>query len=247
MNHFQKTSKKLERLRGSFFLTGLIIAGGLTLLAFEWTSSASLTILPEPKDRFESEEWEIPPIIFSESAKKPEVKITQPKIDPNQFEIIDNDTPVESEEEPQEEENPALTFNDKEWKTVDTDPLPIEEPVLIPGKYPYYEDCEAINEDERKQCTEEKMYRHFSKITKIPETIKMRGAAEYKAFVYFEVNKKGKIVNVKILNDENHPIPKELQREAYNAVASLPELIPGKNHGKTVSVIYKAPIKFTVK
>jgi len=245
MNHFQKTSKKLERLRGSFFLTGLLIAGSLTLLAFEWTSSITLPVLPEPENQFESDEWEIPPIIFSEPAKKPEVKITQPKVDPTQITIVSNETTVT--DEPQEQEDPALTFNEKEWETATTDPVPAEEAILIPGKYPYYKDCESSSEEERKSCTQEKMYNHFNNTTSIPQNIKMRGAAVYKAFVYFEVNKKGEIDNVKILNDKKHQIPKELEREAYNAVASLPGLIPGKNHGKTVSVRYQVPISFIVK
>ena len=45
MNQFQKTSKKLEQLRSSFFLLGLIIAGGFTFLAFEWTTTTHTTVL----------------------------------------------------------------------------------------------------------------------------------------------------------------------------------------------------------
>ena len=76
--------------------------------------------------------------------------------------------------------------------------------------------------------------------------IKIKGKASYVAFVYFEINKKGQVSNVKILNDEKHKIPRELEREAYNAVSTLPKMIPAKNHGKKVKVLYKVPIKFTI-
>jgi hypothetical protein len=58
----------------------------------------------------------------------------------------------------------------------------------------------------------------------------MKGKAVYKAFVYFEVNKKGKVVNVKVMDDKKNKLPRELQRQAYDAVQTLPEFNPGKNN-----------------
>ena len=48
MNQFKKTTQKREKRRGIYFQIGLIIAGGLTLVAFEWTSPVSLVDLPTP-------------------------------------------------------------------------------------------------------------------------------------------------------------------------------------------------------
>jgi len=47
MNHFQKSNKKLEKLRGLFFQIGLIVTCGLTFLAFEWRTTYSV-VIPEP-------------------------------------------------------------------------------------------------------------------------------------------------------------------------------------------------------
>ena len=66
MNHFKQKNKKLEKLRGIFFQLGLIIAGGLTLVAFEWTSSVK--ILPPEDDCIGCtiDITELPPITFQD-------------------------------------------------------------------------------------------------------------------------------------------------------------------------------------
>lgn len=112
---------------------------------------------------------------------------------------------------------------------------------------PHFKECANLPEEERKACTQEKMYEHFSKKTKVPESIKMKGQATYIAYVYFEVNKKGEVVNIEVMDDKRNEIPKELQRVAFEAVKTLPQLNPGKNYGKEVSVKYTVPFKFTVK
>ena len=228
MNHFQKTSKKLERLRGSFFLTGLIIAGGLTLLAFEWTSSISLTVLPEPKDRFESEEWEIPPIIFSEPAKKPEVKITQPKVNLDVIEIVPDKIPSESIE------------NSKVIpEALNIDPNDLSPPEII------------IDEDIPEYGAEimpefvgglQKMKEFLSKTVKYPKYAKELGI-KGKVFVSFVVGKDGSIRDVKIKRGVNDL----LDQEAIRVVKAMPNWNPGKQHGKKVSVHYTLPINFTMR
>jgi len=244
MNHFKQTNKKLERLRGIFFQLGLIIAGGLTLLAFEWTTSIHITelggIIVEEieEDVFFNEELEI-------IEEKKEEKIKQPKVDLSLvFTPVDNNKKIE---EPTEEKQKVeeLTFNEGKWK--EKEKIIEIAPVSFAQHMPHYKDCKDLKEEERKKCTQEKMYEHFGKNIKVPEVIKMQGKATYLAFVYFEINKKGKITNVKILNDEKHKIPRELEREAYNAVSSLPQMLPAKNNGKKVKVLYRVPIKFTIR
>jgi periplasmic protein TonB len=242
MTHLKKN--KLEKLRGIFFQFGLVIAGGITLLAFEWTSPKFAYELPPSDNIYEDGVWEYPPILPEKEIEKPKVKITQPKLITDAFKKVDDDTKI-IDEKKDEIKDPVIPFKGEEWKekVIDADP---ELPFIVVSNMPHYADCEDLTEDDRKKCTQDKMYQHFSKKIRVPEVIKMKGKAEYKAYVYFEVNKKGEIANVKILNNEKNKIPKELEREAYNAVQSLPQLIPGQNHGKSVSVRYSVPINFTV-
>lgn len=244
MTHFKNNNKKLEKLRGIFFQVGLIIAGGLTLVAFEWTSPIYISDLPTPDEIIE-EPWELPPLFpEKEEVEKPKVKKeVAPKINPEKFEIVPDDKKLEVEKK---EKTKQPEFNPDDWKTPTTDPKPVEKVFLIAGVMPHFKGCESLKEEERKVCTRNSMFQHFGKSIKVPEKIKMLGSAEYKAYVYFEINKKGEVVNVKIMNNEKNSIPKELEREAYKAVSSLPQMNPGKNHGKPVRVKYTVPIKFTV-
>lgn len=243
MTHFKNNKNKLEKLRGIFFQFGLIIAGGLTLLAFEWTSPKYAYELPPAENTFDDGIWEYPPLLPEKEIVKPKVKITQPKLITDAFKKVDDKTNI-IDEKKEEVKTPVEPFKGNEWKEKEIidDPTPF----IIVSNMPHYADCGDLTEDERKKCTQDKMYQHFGKKIRVPEVIKMKGKAEYKAFVYFEVNKKGEIANVKILNNEKNKIPKELEREAFNAVQSLPNLIPGNNHGKSVSVRYSVPINFTV-
>ena len=245
MNHFKTKNNKREKLRGIYFQLGLIIAGGLTLLAFEWTFPTHISQLGGViVEEIEGDiEW-IPPV---EKEKKKEVEETKEEIKKitEQFKKVDNNH-KELEEEKKEEvvKEKAPEFNSEKWGTVEEVE---EDPVPFVQYMPHYKDCKTLEEAERKKCTQEKMYEHFGKSIKVPQVIKMQGRATYTAFVYFEINKKGKITNVKILNDKNHKIPRELEREAYNAVSSLPQMIPASDGGKKKKVYYKVPIKFTIR
>ena len=247
MNHFTKKNRPLEKLRGIYFQIGLIIAGGLTLVAFEWTTPISNTTLGGVIiDVIEDDYVYVKDFEIMKEVKEVEI-IKKPKVDLSQFEIV----PDDKKEEIAEPEKEVVKKGEAEFKEGDWDEVEkvdeVELPVSFAQHMPHYKDCSELAENERKICTQEKMYQHFGKNLKIPESIKIQGKASYLAFVYFEVNKKGKVTNVKILNDEDHKIPRELERQAYMAVSSLPEFIPAKDEGKKIKVLYRVPINFTVK
>lgn len=245
MNQFQKSTKKIDKLRSSFFLVGLIIACSFTFLAFEWTSTYTI-ITPKPPTIDIGDDGVLPPITYRNEVKPPEVKIKPPSFNPDEIIIVKED-PIKPEEKPEFVEVNPESFNPDDWTPVEKKIGPPPPPVFIAGVMPHYEDCKTLSEEERRMCTDTKMKSYLSSITHVPEIIKMRGKAEYVAYVYFEVSAKGKVGNVKILNDKKHKIPRELEREAYNAVKSLPQFIPGNNYGKRVAVRYQIPIKFTIK
>ena len=59
--------------------------------------------------------------------------------------------------------------------------------------------------------------------------------------VQFKIDKNGNVVNVRA----RAPHPK-LQEEAIKVVKSLPKMIPGKQRGQAVGVLYSLPILFQV-
>lgn len=241
MNSTEKPKNGLEKFRGIFFQIGFIVATSLTLLAFEWTFPVYVADLPKPIIEVEGD-FELPPITYSSVPKKPEVKQSVLKVNPTQFNVVTID-PTNITTDPDPFKDPDPVFDPNQWTKPEV-VEPEEAPLPAAGKMPFYKNCENADENARKSCTEEEMYKHFRKTLKIPELIKSMGSAEYTAHVYFEVNKKGQVKNVKVLNSGRiHPL---LEAEAIKAVSTLPELIPAVNHGKEVAIYYSIPIKFIV-
>ena len=63
-----------------------------------------------------------------------------------------------------------------------------------------------------------------------------------KIFVTFKIDKTGRVADIR----SRAPHPK-LEEEAANVVNSLPRMIPGKQRGAPVGVLYALPIMFQVR
>ena len=226
MNHFQKTSKKLERLRGSFFLTGLIIAGGLTLVAFEWTFLEHHTELKGVLIEEIEGDFEYTPPVNIEKEVKEIKKITPPKVKTDQIEIVTDDTP-----EPVEETK-------KEEKTLTIDPKYLTPPEIIEE-----EDIPRRGADVMPEYVGgfKEMKKFLQNTIKYPTTAKELGI-KGKVYVGFIVGKNGVIRDIKVIKGVNDL----LDQEAIRVVKAMPNWIPGKQHGKKVSVHYMLPINFTL-
>ncbi len=222
MTHFKNTNKKLEKLRGIFFQVGLIVAGGLTLVAFEWTSPIYLADLPTPDVAVE-EPWELPPIFpEKEEVEKPKVKHeAKPKLNPDKFDIVKNDHKDEIDKKEKKKVEPK--FDPRDFKEPDVKE-PSDDPFIIVEQMPSLPG--GIN-------------KYLSNNIKYPKKAKQIDA-EGIVYLQFVVNKKGEIKNVKVLRGVN----KWLDDEAVRVVKAMPNWSPGKQRGKAVSVLYNLPINF---
>ena len=226
MNHFKKTNKKLDRLRGIFFQLGLVIACGLTLVAFEWKIETHTILPPVPRD-IDGGEIDVPPITFQEAPEKPKVKI-QP-LTPNNdvLEIIDdNVTDVDPTPEVDLDVLPEFIPDNVE----PTSPPEEKPPFIIVEKMP-----EFVGGDvERKKYLKKNIkYPTMDRIAKIEGTV----------YFKFLVNKKGEIKNVKIIRGVNQSIDKEAMR----VVKAMPNWSPGKQRGRAVNVSLTMQIKFELR
>lgn len=221
MNQFKKTTKKREKRRGIYFQLGFIIAGGLTLVAFEWTTPVYLTDLPKPFETYEAE-WDIPVII-------PEVEIEKPKVKhikaPKKSEIIMIvEKLIEPIPDPDPTPDPEPVFDPGEFKI---DEEFVEAPILVPDVNP-----EFIG-------GMESMFKYLGENIKYPKQEKIAGI-QGTVHLQFVVGKKGEIRDIKVLRGVNDAIDKE----AIRVLRAMPKWKPGKQHGKAVSVRYMLPIKF---
>lgn len=233
-----KKSQKanLERLRVVMFQTGLVVSLLFAITALSWNFKV---VVPDEPDPNEWEEIEIdrtlPPVINRqpEKTKLPEPPKQKPENIFTEVEdaVVDNKDKPFVPEPPEIEDLPKLPEN----PTGETDP-----PEPWAQQMPSYKDCSKLeDEDERRLCTEtiliEEIYNKLSdkNVNDISGTV----------YVEFVVGKTGKVKDVKILKG----IDTYLDKAAVRAVQSLDDFIPGNNNGIPADVIYRWPIKFTVK
>ncbi len=224
MNQFTKKSKALGKFRVIHFQIGLIITGGLTLVAFEWTTPINPYDLPETDVIYE-EEWEMPPIFPEKEIKKPEVKFTEARKKSETF-IIVKELP-EPTPEPSPEPTPDPKFDPDKWAPtepyVDPNPAPLPMAEIMP---------------EFKGGVEE-LFKYLCENIKYPARERDAGI-QGTVYLRFVVGKKGNIKNVEVLRGVNE----QINNEAIRVVKAMPKWKPGKQSGRPVSVIYNLPIKF---
>jgi protein TonB len=224
MNQFKKTTQKREKRRGIYFQLGLIIAGGLTLVAFEWTSPINISDLPPT---YEIDEVEIDfPIIM------PEVKIDRPEVKPivvptkSDIIVIVKDV-FEPDPEPNPDLEPELKFDPDEYKIIEKLPVEPTAPFTIVENMPEFVGGERAR------------LKFLNDNLKYPR-VDRAGSVEGTVYLNFLVNKKGEIKKVKILRG----VSPTLDAEAIRVVKAMPNWKAGKQRGKAVNVSYNFRIKF---
>ena len=136
-------------------------------------------------------------------------------------EIVEID--ISSIEEMEEEEIPDVPF------------AVIEDVPIYPG-------CESKpNNAQKKECLSNKVMAFVQKKfnTQLANELGLEGRQRIN--VQFKIDKYGEVVNVRA----RAPHPR-LEKEAVALLQSLPKMIPGKQRGKPVGVLYALPILFQV-
>lgn len=223
MKNLKSQKSPLEKMRGIFFQSGLIIACGLTLVAFEWTTPVVISDLPEPRV-VAGDDFILPPITYS--VEKPKVKLDFAKKIGTVIKVVKTITePVEPTPEPFTE---PVAF-DPTWVTIEKPIVEKDLPRIGAEHMPEFEGGDAG------------IFKYLKDNTKYPILAKEAGV-QGTVHLKFVVGKNGKIRNIEILKGVN----KLLDDEAIRVVKSMPDWKPGTQHGKPVSVYYTLPIKFTL-
>jgi protein TonB len=223
MNTKKNPNADLERKRFAFLQIGLIIAGGLTLMAFQYTNASFSSL---KKETVIDVACQLPSEIPIETV----YKIPQKKHHHVKMPIIDEvkqvNKIVKSDPTPQKKE--IIEIID----VVDTG----DEPGIITG----------IDLDSTFEVVEEMPefpggYNAMNKF--IGENIKVPEYAmplEGKVYVRFVVDTDGSIKNVRILKGMH----RDYDNAAVKVVSKMPKWKPGKQAGKAVKVQYEIPIRF---
>ena len=211
----------LERRKMSFWMIGALTALAITLVAFEWTtfdrSREGLGALE--LDLIEEEV--IPPSATPPPPPPPPPAPTQV------IEIVDD------EEEVVETETGEMEVQEN---TEVQAPVQREEEVVEEQIFTIVEDMPAYPGGELE------MRKYLGKSIKYPQMAQDAGI-QGTVFLTFEVDKDGKIKDVKVLRG----IGGGCDEEAIRVVKAMPQWSPGKQRGKPVRVQFNLPVKVTLR
>ncbi len=222
----------LENKKLLFKEIGLVIALGLTLLAFNWSTSEKAVSTLEADQQVEVEE-EIVPITNDTPPPPPETSVAEPVMS-DIIDIVDDDIKVDTKIIINEDDkNQGVEI--KEYVQA----AEIAEEVVEDDVIPF-----AIVED--KPMFQGKDANEFTKWVYnnivYPEIAKENGV-QGRVTLQFEIGKDGTVTNVKVLRG----VDSSLDKEAVRVVSNSPKWTPGKQNGKAVKVKYNFPVTFQLK
>ena len=212
----------MNRWRSIFMTFGLIVAMGIVLAAFEWSTPITQTEDLGKVEDVEVEEEIIP--VTRQEPPKPKKAPPKPKVT-EVLNIVEDDVEIEEEmdivdmeateemvieiepEEEEEEEEEEIFFV-------------VEEMPSFPGG------TKALS-------------RYIAETVKYP-AIARENDIQGKVFVRFCVTKTGKVSKVSVARGVD-PL---LDKEAMRVVKNMPNWKPGSQRGQAVNVWYTVPINF---
>ena len=224
----------IDNKRGAWTVLGFVGALALILASIAWTSYDVQTISSLDFDVDLMEDEEIPVNIITPPPPPPPPQQT------TVIEIVDDEEEIEEELEIEDLE----LDEDTEIETVDYEEEAVEDdtPFMVVENMPALGDCKKLRGAERDQCTNTEIVRYIAQNTKYPPIAKDAGI-QGTVYVYFVVDRQGKVKDAKVLRE----VDQRLDKEALRVVKSLPQFEPGEQRGKAVSVQYTIPVKFVIR
>ena len=118
----------------------------------------------------------------------------------------------------------------------------IDVPFAVVDEAPIFPGCEnSTSKEAMKRCFSDNVSQFVNKNfnTNLTKQLGLKGTQRIN--VVFKINKEGQVVNVK--SRATNP---DMEAEALRVVSSMPQMIPGKQKGENVNVLYSLPIIFQV-
>ncbi len=211
----------LEKRKLSFGLLGLFVGVALTLVAFEWATFDERQSQLGALQLDNLEEEVIPPSATPPPPPPP------PPAPTTVLEIVEDDEEIEEVEieDTEVDEQTVVEIIEQPEETVEETQIftIVEEMPQFPGG-------------------ETELFKYLGKAIKYPQMAQDAGISGV-VYVTFEVDKDGKVKDVKVLRG----IGGGCDEEAIRVVKAMPKWSPGKQRGKPVRVQYNLPIRFTLR
>ncbi len=235
------------RYSGTFFNIGLVVALGVSVLAFGWTQFDppvkvnivwgeefidEVKIIPTKHEK----KKELPP-----PPKKPEFVVVENTAQVDTVEFVDPSLKEFVRPEPVGPSKPAKIVLPPPKEKEDDVP-PIFKVVEEMPRFPGCEDMSASKED-KKKCADTKLLQFVQSKIKYPAIARENGI-QGRCFVSFVVEKDGSVSNVELIRDIGGQCGEEAMRVVNMMANSDLKWTPGKQRGRPVRVQFNLPVHF---
>lgn len=228
----------LNRSSALYFQIGLILVLFLTWRALEYKSYDSdqeIVQLMEIQDDLKED------VPMTEAIKT--LPPPPPPSAPELIEVVEDEaeieeTIIESSEINQETVIESV-MNVDDVEVGEEEDEEISVPFAVIENAPIFPGCDDLQTNsKRKACFQQKMQDHIKKYFKYPETALELGI-QGRVHVQFKIDNHGYITNIRMRGPDA-----SLEKEASRIIAALPQMTPGKQRGRNVTVPYSIPINF---
>ena len=231
----------LNRWSPVFFMTGLVVMLSLSWSLIEMESSEGTEGSADTVLVTDNLEEDIP---ITQQLELPPPPPPPPAMAMQVIEIVEDNIEVEETVIESTELNQDQVIVDiEEIEDVEVEEeVSADVPFAVIEDVPIYPGCESLRSNqERKDCLSSNVSAFVQQKfnNELAGDLGLEGMQ--KIYVQFKIDKYGDVVNVRA----RAPHPR-LEEEAVEVVRSLPKMIPGKQRGKPVGVIYALPILFKV-
>ena len=221
-----------------YFLIGLALMLFLTNYAINYKSYDKSNIDIGQVSMDDLDDDEVP---ITQQLQTPPPPPPPPPAAPQQIEVVEDqaeveETVIESSESDQETE--IVEVEEIEVEDVVED---IEVPFAVIENVPVFPGCDKGNNEAKKKCMSEKISAFVNKKFNTDLAGELGLSGRQRINVIFKIDKTGKITGIRARAP--HP---GLEKEAARVIGLLPQMKPGKQRGKAVTVPYSLPIIFQV-
>jgi len=237
-------------LSGTFFNVGLLVAVGITILAFSWTQYDKVIDLEGYLDDLE-EEIEVEPPRTAEPPPPPPPP-PPPVIEEVPEEEIEEEEEVEFVDNSLEEEEEVIAPPEPEVVEEKAPPPPpppppepeVEEIFTVVEEMPRFPGCEdEPDKAARKSCSDRALLTFVQGNIKYPPIARENGV-EGVTVIKFYVDKDGTVKAPELLKDIGAGCGKEAMRVVNMMNKEGIKWVPGKQRGKPVKVYFNLPVRF---
>ena len=218
----------LEKKKMIFLEIGLVLALGICLVAFEWTTEEVTQSNLGDLNMEEVFEEEIENTFEEEQPPEEEIIEEEPEQVIEELVVVEDDKEVDKIEMNSEADENTRTST----SIISTEEVFVEEEVE-PIAFAVVEDKPVFPGGDAA------LMKFIADNTKYPEIAKENGI-QGRVFIQFVIDKTGRVTKVQVAKG----VDPYLDAEAKRVVAMLPNWSPGKQRGKAVPVTFVVPINF---